>query len=142
MAEPVRHRQTKGAATDMFDLQLPRHTSTLLEPESSAAAIRSVRFWRVCVIRLADLNRSFHPTPTLVGASRSPSSEDDFKIEHGRDRFCRIPTGVASFRRTSITSRVPSHNRCHRHFGPGQIDNYPGIVRGARRNFAAKNARC
>jgi hypothetical protein len=29
MAEPVRHRQTKGAATDMFDLQQPRHTSTL-----------------------------------------------------------------------------------------------------------------
>jgi len=29
MAEPVRHRQTKGAATDMFDLQSPRHISTL-----------------------------------------------------------------------------------------------------------------
>jgi hypothetical protein len=29
MAEPVRHRQTKGTATDMFDLQPPRHTSTL-----------------------------------------------------------------------------------------------------------------
>ena len=29
MAEPVRHRQTKGAATDMFDLQPPRHISTL-----------------------------------------------------------------------------------------------------------------
>src|SRR6516165_3916130 len=29
MAEPVRHRQTKGAATDMFDLPPPRHTSTL-----------------------------------------------------------------------------------------------------------------
>jgi len=29
MVEPVRHRQTKGAATDMFDLQPPRHTSTL-----------------------------------------------------------------------------------------------------------------
>src|SRR6516165_10272376 len=28
-AEPVRHRQTKGAATDMFDLQPPRHISTL-----------------------------------------------------------------------------------------------------------------
>ena len=27
--EPVRHRQTKGAATDMFDLQPPRHISTL-----------------------------------------------------------------------------------------------------------------
>ena len=29
MAEPVRHRQTKEAATDMFDLQPLRHTSTL-----------------------------------------------------------------------------------------------------------------
>ena len=28
-AEPVRHRQTKGAATDMFDLQPPRYISTL-----------------------------------------------------------------------------------------------------------------
>ena len=28
-AEPVRHRQTKGAATDMFDLPSPRHISTL-----------------------------------------------------------------------------------------------------------------
>jgi hypothetical protein len=32
MAEPVRHRQTKGAATDMFDLQPPRHISTLRNP--------------------------------------------------------------------------------------------------------------
>jgi hypothetical protein len=29
MAEPVRHRQAQGAATDMFDLPPPRHTSTL-----------------------------------------------------------------------------------------------------------------
>jgi hypothetical protein len=29
MVEPLRHRQTKGAETDMFDLQLPRHISTL-----------------------------------------------------------------------------------------------------------------
>jgi hypothetical protein len=29
MAEPVRHRQTKAAATDMFDLKPPRHISTL-----------------------------------------------------------------------------------------------------------------
>jgi hypothetical protein len=29
MVEPVRHRQTKGAATDMFGLPSPRHTSTL-----------------------------------------------------------------------------------------------------------------
>jgi hypothetical protein len=29
MAEPLRHRQTKGAATDMFSLQPPRYISTL-----------------------------------------------------------------------------------------------------------------
>jgi hypothetical protein len=29
MVEPLRHRQTKGAATDMFDLTPPRHISTL-----------------------------------------------------------------------------------------------------------------
>ena len=29
MVEPLRHRQTKGAATDMFYLTLPRHISTL-----------------------------------------------------------------------------------------------------------------
>src|SRR5690242_19032840 len=29
MAEPVRHRQTKGAGTDMLDLPPPRHISTL-----------------------------------------------------------------------------------------------------------------
>jgi hypothetical protein len=32
MAEPVRHRQTKEAATDMFDLQPPRHIPTLPKP--------------------------------------------------------------------------------------------------------------
>ena len=30
--EPVRHRQTKEAETDMFDLQPPRHISTLRAP--------------------------------------------------------------------------------------------------------------
>ena len=29
MVEPLRHRQTKGAETDMFSLQPPRHISTL-----------------------------------------------------------------------------------------------------------------
>ena len=31
MVEPLRHRQTKEAETDMFDLQPPRHISTLHE---------------------------------------------------------------------------------------------------------------
>jgi hypothetical protein len=31
--EPLRHRQTKGAATAMFYLTPPRHISTLPKPE-------------------------------------------------------------------------------------------------------------
>ena len=45
MVEPVRHRQTKEAETDMFDLQPPRHISTL-----HFATIRVTRkfgrYWR------------------------------------------------------------------------------------------------
>jgi hypothetical protein len=36
MDEPLRRRQTKEAATDMFSLQPPRHISTLHEREVPA----------------------------------------------------------------------------------------------------------
>jgi uncharacterized protein YabE (DUF348 family) len=39
MAEPVRHRQTKEAVTDMFDLQPPRHIPTL--PKTVLAALKN-----------------------------------------------------------------------------------------------------
>jgi hypothetical protein len=38
MVEPLRHRQTKEAATDMFSLQPPRHISTLPAAEVSEVA--------------------------------------------------------------------------------------------------------
>jgi len=41
MAEPVRHRQTKGAATDMFGLQPPRHISTLPTPATRPFALQT-----------------------------------------------------------------------------------------------------
>ena len=41
MAEPLRHRQTKEAATDMFSLQPPRHISTLhIATEAKALNLR------------------------------------------------------------------------------------------------------
>ena len=40
MVEPLRHRQTKGAGTDMSDLQPPRHIST--PPQAHVAAPRVV----------------------------------------------------------------------------------------------------
>ena len=44
MLEPVRHRQTKGAATDMFVLPPPRHTPTLPIASSIAHVTASVEF--------------------------------------------------------------------------------------------------
>jgi hypothetical protein len=41
MAEPLRHRQTKGAATDMPDLRRPRHIPTL----PTAAEFRHDEGW-------------------------------------------------------------------------------------------------
>jgi hypothetical protein len=42
MVEPLRHRQTKGAATDMFSLQPPRYISTLPNSDQNIAAPRLV----------------------------------------------------------------------------------------------------
>jgi hypothetical protein len=38
MADPLRHRQTKGAATDMVDLRPPRHIPTLPLADSTLLA--------------------------------------------------------------------------------------------------------
>jgi hypothetical protein len=39
MVAPLRHRQTKEAETDMFDLQPPRHISTLHSKPLNARAL-------------------------------------------------------------------------------------------------------
>jgi hypothetical protein len=38
MVAPLRHRQTKEAETDMFDLQPPRHISTLHKAAKAKAS--------------------------------------------------------------------------------------------------------
>src|SRR5712664_1163354 len=45
MVEPLRHRQTKGAATDMFYLTPPRHISTLHKTEIGPHARRLAFGW-------------------------------------------------------------------------------------------------
>jgi len=47
MVEPVRHRQTKEAATDMFYLKPPRHISTLLGFSAFGSSHCSTRKWSV-----------------------------------------------------------------------------------------------
>ena len=71
MAEPIRHRQTKEAATDMFSLQPPRHISTLhIASFRGNAAIQSLSGSE------ADIQRAFAAVlgrdrghPPLIDAS-------------------------------------------------------------------------
>src|SRR5271157_5003256 len=68
MAEPLRHRQTKEAATDMFSLQPPRHIPTLpkSEPLFDARISASASYGHACHIGLGRLVRN--------GLSRSPGA--------------------------------------------------------------------
>jgi hypothetical protein len=42
MVEPLRHRQTKGAETDMLDLTPPRHVSTLPTPDGYGRRVAQI----------------------------------------------------------------------------------------------------
>jgi hypothetical protein len=45
MVEPLRHRQTKGAATAMFYLMPPRHISTLRKADTLDTCLMRWRRW-------------------------------------------------------------------------------------------------
>src|ERR1700720_4788809 len=66
MLEPVRHRQTKGAATDMFVLPPPRHTPTL----PSRAVRRPRSEWPLMARLRSSGGRSDFPVPGLRLTSR------------------------------------------------------------------------
>jgi hypothetical protein len=75
MVKPVRHRQTKGAATDMFYLTPPRHISTL--PTTVFEVLKyDFRITlenglnadiAACPKRAKELNRRDHEPPKLRG---------------------------------------------------------------------------
>jgi hypothetical protein len=56
MVEPLRHRQTKEAATHMFDLQQPCHTSTPHDPDLPARPLLG-RYWGKSDIEHAALSK-------------------------------------------------------------------------------------
>jgi hypothetical protein len=80
MAEPLRHRQTKGAGTDMLSLTSPRHISTLPTPAVSCSAVLPsslaiepcVR--RTCVLALTSRDFSPHLVGWLVLAEADVNS--------------------------------------------------------------------
>src|SRR4029077_16977259 len=68
-AEPVGHRQTKGAATDMFDLQPPRHISTLRSAGILARRCEGLKCADTLSIIGARSNRGVRPRSRLTRAA-------------------------------------------------------------------------
>src|SRR5262252_1216243 len=115
MAEPLRHRQTKEAATDMFSLQPPRHISTL--PDS---ALRPSpphgRFPLDCVAKLFSAPRRVRSIQ-----DRAPNRNIDSRarvagFEYFKFQFHRLP--LATFATKSPPERTwPDHlvmsQKCH-----------------------------
>jgi hypothetical protein len=80
MVEPVRHRQTKGAATDMFDLQPPRHTSTL--PQAAFPRIHNERQSVQSPYRSV---RCQLPVGRMSMVESGPGEERDWLSDKGRN---------------------------------------------------------
>ena len=81
MAEPLRHRQTKEAETDMFSLQPPRHIPTL--PIATGDILTARRRFR----GIADMaGPASLPGPVAIG-TREPQDGTDQGQESGRARF-------------------------------------------------------
>src|SRR5271166_5869404 len=78
-AEPLRHRQTKGAATDMLSLTPPRHISTLPIPADRGAGLYALRDRssgrrkKALGSALAQPRRGVGRRPTLLTSTQSIS---------------------------------------------------------------------
>src|SRR5215472_15057689 len=118
MAEPVRHRRTKGAATDTFSLQQPRHTSTLpivlkksgTEGPSAIFESEGPVQHRFIAIARAITNHSF------VRSSASDFFNTIGRVEVWRG-CCRLNVSVAApFVRRCLTgsAMAPSPHLAHR----------------------------
>ena len=67
MVEPLRHRQTKEAETDMFDLQPPRHISTLhYRSYAENDAQRPLLEVKANIPCCGAVMRAFDPEPTCT----------------------------------------------------------------------------
>jgi len=82
MVEPLRHRQTKGAATDMFYLTPPRNISTLP---------------KAIILKVGNDFRSYPNNGHVATASACP-----FRATNGLVRRSGLPASRAAFSRAYI----------------------------------------
>jgi hypothetical protein len=115
MAEPLRHRQTKEAATDMFGLKPPRHISTLpvkLRPRSclsiqSALPRTAGHSLRVPPFRLLANRGSSHPVASSSAAWLTPIQSD----QDCSDSADAETLQAVRERGLHVSERNPAHER-------------------------------
>src|SRR5829696_1572195 len=114
MVEPLRHRQTKGAVTDMFDLKPPRHTSILPrlrcplhDPLCTLYAdiARSPR--DVSEVPLAAMTQVPQRSAKLIAVNRQPNSCDD-QLSRNKAKVKRGTQGliVLATRKPRVSKRT------------------------------------
>ena len=106
MAEPVRHRRTKGAATDTFSLQQPRHTSTHMGDPLSRTIYTS---WSASFLVIGSEGLSPFQSgtgPHLLTFGRAPPVT---MIPHSREPGSRRVGSISMRRRVVATSRNDRH---------------------------------
>src|ERR1700730_16963763 len=111
MVEPLRHRRTKEAATDMFSLQPPRHISTLP---------KAVRLDRACLALLlqrpAGINAILTEVPTMFG-----NWALEFSSPNPSQNWCRRDSRIGTLwnigaAATALSSRLDIG--CPHHLAP------------------------
>src|SRR5258708_38443633 len=117
MVEPLRHRQTKGAATDMFYLTPPRHISTLPNPDfllgGRTSASAECGHWsggqsvgqaaQFCLARASRIVPLDAPRP-----DQPAQMADDWPTLHRALSMQALTTAAA---RTSCTDTTPTPRR-------------------------------
>src|ERR1700674_5141236 len=100
MADPLRHRQTKGAATGMVDLTPPRHIPTLPKAGISPSAVRCAVVGGPSPPTNDSLNR---PRSSLTSCMRAPAWSRPMEQQDG----ARVSTAYLRFAEDEVRDKSP-----------------------------------
>ena len=115
-AEPLRHRQTKGAERDMLSLTSPRHTSTLPTP--------AIQSRRVCansgpLVSASAIHNDDSDLPKAASSNKLSLSESSCRDDSGQNGACteNASPGLAAKKTVRIAKTVVARVQALRYRG-------------------------
>jgi len=100
MADPLRHRQTKGAATDMVDLTPPRHIPTLPPPNPGGVVTNG---------RKGAISARSRRLPRVTAKGRKQTVDQRL----ADDRYRRVPVTAGVLAKVPSRSDLPTFVIAH-----------------------------